>query len=160
MHNRKIDIHLIPLHHRFYREKHGFTILEILVVIFLITIILSMSSVFITSLPSNRFRSTARDIAATIRHAKYLLQTSGEKQVVKIDIDTKRYGIEGRSEKEIPQGIDLKITDAFEGDISEGVFTLSFSRSGVSGGGTIILWDEKREAMIKIDPVIGAAVIQ
>jgi len=141
--------------------RQGFTLLELLIVMVIITLLLSMSTVFITStLPSSRFNSTVRDMAATIRHAKYLLQKSGKKQVVTINIDSKKYGIEGQSEKEIPKGIDLKIIDTFEGEIDEGIFRLPFSNSGWPGGGTIVLSYKKREVKITIDPVVGATIIK
>ncbi len=72
-----------------FRNRRGFTLLELLIVMSIIILMLSISTVFISSaLPSSRFNSTVRDMAATIRHAKYLLQKSGKKQVVAIDIDS------------------------------------------------------------------------
>ena len=144
-----------------FRSRKGFTLLELLIVMTIITIMLSISTVYISSaLPSSRFNSTVRNMAATIRHAKYLLQKSGKKQVVTINIDSKKYGIEGQSEKEIPKGIDLKIIDTFEGEIDEGIFRLPFSNSGWPGGGTIVLSYKKREVKINIDPVVGATIIK
>ena len=144
-----------------FRNRKGFTLIEILMVMTIIILMLSMTTVYISSaLPSSRFNSTVRDMAATIRHAKYLLQKSGKEQVVAIDIDSKRYGIEGRGDKEIPEGIDLKVIDTFSGEINEGIFRLTFSMSGGPGGGTIVLWDKKREVKIYIDPVVGATIIK
>jgi prepilin-type N-terminal cleavage/methylation domain-containing protein len=144
-----------------FRNRKGFTLLELLIVMSIITLMLSISTVYISSaLPSSRFNSTARDMAATIRHAKYLLQKSGKKQVVTIDIDSKRYGIEGRGDKEIPEGIDLKVIDTFSGEVNEGIYRLIFSFSGGPGGGTIVLWNKKREVKIVIDPVVGATIIK
>ncbi len=144
-----------------FRNRKGFTLIELLMVMTIIILMLSMTTVYISSaLPSSRFNSTVRDMAATIRHAKYLLQKSGKEQVVAIDIDSKRYGIEGRGDKEIPEGIDLKVIDTFSGEINEGIFRLTFSISGGPGGGTIVLWDKKREVKIYIDPVVGATIIK
>ena len=144
-----------------FRNRKGFTLLELLIVMTIITIMLSISTVYISSaLPSSRFNSTVRNMAATIRHAKYLFQKSGKKQVVVIDIDSKRYGIEGHGDKEIPKGIDLRVIDTFSGEINEGIFSLTFSISDGPGGGTIVLWDKKREVKINIDPVVGATIIK
>jgi general secretion pathway protein H len=144
-----------------FRNRKGFTLLELLIVMSIITLMLSISTVYISSgLPSSRFNSTVRDMAATIRHAKYLLQKSGNRQVVVIDINSKKYGIESRSFKEIPEGIDLKVIDTFSGEINEGIFRLIFNNSGGPGGGTIVLRDKKREAKIIIDPVVGATIIK
>ena len=153
--------YLSRITYQVFRNRKGFTLIELLMVMTIIILMLSMTTVYISSaLPSSRFNSTVRDMASTIRHAKYLLQKSGKEQVVAIDIDSKIYGIEGRGDKEIPEGIDLKVIDTFSGEINEGIFRLTFSISGGPGGGTIVLWDKKREVKIYIDPVVGATIIK
>jgi len=141
------------------RREAGFTLLELIVVLFLITLIAGLSAAFLgNALPAGKFNSTVRDIVTTIRHARALAQTRGEEQTVVIDLDSKKYGIVGRGEKDLTAGIGIKIIDPFSNEITEGRYRFVFPAFGGSGGGSIVLNDRKRTARIDIDPVIGAEV--
>lgn len=142
-------------------RDNGFTLLELLIVITLITLVLSLSTVFFAStLPSSRFKAAAREVAATMRHARILAQTSGKREVFSLDLDARRYGIEGRGEKDIPTGVEVRVLDAAGEEVSEGTFRLAFTATGGPGGGVIILLHEEREIKIEVDPVIGAVIIR
>src|SRR3990172_2624923 len=132
-------------------NRSGFTLLELIIVIFLITLMLGLSAVFFANtLPSGRFNATAREMAATIRQARHLAQLNGEKQILTIDLDSRSYGIESRGEKTLPAGIDLKVIDPLAGDITKGKYHMTFHPAGSSGGGTVVLWNNTRVAHINI----------
>ena len=105
-------------------QRHtGFTLIELLIVIGLMTLILSLSTVFFANLlPSNRFKATVRDVSTTFRHARTLAQIHSEQQTVIFDLDTKRYGIDGRHTREIPSGVQIRIIDPIEGEILNGEY--------------------------------------
>ena len=84
-------------------SRAGFTLLELIIVIFLITLMVGLSAVFFANtLPSGRFNATVRELASTIRQARHLAQLNGEKQIITIDLDSRSYGIEGRGKKNLP----------------------------------------------------------
>jgi prepilin-type N-terminal cleavage/methylation domain-containing protein len=142
------------------KNTKGFTLLELIIVLFLISLILGLSVIYFANfLPSNRFKATVRDISTTIRQARALAQIHGERQIITIDLDSKNYGIEGRVTKNVPSGIQIKVLDPISGDIYEGKYQLIVHSIGIEGG-TIILWDDKRKASIAIDPVVGSLVIR
>jgi general secretion pathway protein H len=142
-------------------NRSGFTLLELIIVIFLITLMIGLSAVFFANtLPSGRFNATAREIASTIRQARHLAQLNGEKQIITIDLDSRSYGIERRGEKTLPSGIDIKVIDPLAGDITSGKYHMAFHATGSSEGGTIVLWNSSRAAHINIDPVAGAVIIK
>ena len=142
-------------------NRSGFTLLELIIVIFLITLMVGLSATFFAnSLPSGRFHATARDIASTIRQARHLATLNGDKQVITIDMDAGSYGIEGRGEKKLPYGIDIKVIDPLAGDITNGKYHMAFRASGSAEGGTIVLRTSSRTAQITIDPVAGAIIIE
>lgn len=142
-------------------NRSGFTLLELIIVIFLITLMVGLSGVFFANtLPSGRFNATAREIASTIRQARHLAQLTGEKQVVMIDMDSKSYGIEGRSEKKLPSELHLKVIDSLTGDITSGKYHMTFRPAGSTEGGTVVLWYDAKSAQINIDPVAGAVIIK
>jgi prepilin-type N-terminal cleavage/methylation domain-containing protein len=142
-------------------NRTGFTLLELIIVIFLITLMVGLSAAFFANtLPSGRFNATAREIASTIRQARHLAQLNGEKQVITIDMDSRSYGIEGRGEKILPSGIYLKVIDPLAGEITTGSYRMAFHVTGNNGGGTIVLWSDARAAQINVDPVAGAVIIK
>jgi len=138
----------------------GYTLLELIVVLMLMSLILGISAVyFANSLPTNRFNSATRELAASFRQARALARIHAEKQILTFDLDNKRYGIEGRKGKTIPQDIEIKIVDPVAGEITEGTYRFIIQPLG-AGGGTIVVWDDKRKASIKLDPVAGALTIR
>jgi prepilin-type N-terminal cleavage/methylation domain-containing protein len=140
---------------------HGFTLLELIIVIFLIALIFGISAVFfVNSLPAGKFNATVRDISSSIRHARALAQINGTTQTVTIDIEGKKYGITGKELKPLPPNVLLKVLDPFSQEVAEGQYAFHFGPSGSSDGGTIVLWNDKKTVSIVIDPVVGAAVVK
>jgi prepilin-type N-terminal cleavage/methylation domain-containing protein len=142
-------------------NSSGFTLLELIIVIFLITLMLGLSAVFFANtLPTGRFNAATREIAATIRQARHLALLKGEKQTIMIDMDSRSYGIKGLGNKTLTSGINIKVTDPLAGDITRGQYHMAFHTTGNAEGGTIVLWNNSREARINIDPVAGAVIIK
>ena len=142
-------------------NRSGFTLLELIIVIFLITLMVGLSAVFFANtLPSARFNATVRELASTIRQARHLAQLNGETQVLTIDMDSRSYGIEGLGEKVLPSGIYIKVIDPLAGDITTGKYHMTFHPAGSTEGGTVVLWNDAKVAQINIDPVAGAVIIK
>jgi type II secretory pathway pseudopilin PulG len=141
------------------QSKDGITLLELIVVMFLITLILATSTVFLSrTLPSRKFDASVREMTATIRHARQLALSKGEEQAVTINLDTGEYGIKGYSKKNIPAGINIKVVDSLSGEKDEGIYKIIFYAIGSVEGETVVLWNEKKRVDIEIDPVAGATV--
>lgn len=142
-------------------RNEGFTLLELLIVLFLITLMLGLSSVFFANtLPAGKFHATAREMAATIKHARSLAEIQGKDQSLLINLDTKEYGIKGLKTMNIPGNINIKIEDPFYGDIRQGKYTFTFHSYGSAEGGTIVLWDDKRSVSISLDPIVGSIILK
>ena len=141
------------------KKNSGFTLLELIIVLFLISLITGMVGVFFANtLPSNKFNATVREIVASIRYARSLAQSNGENETITIDLDSKKYALLGRGEKTIPPQINIKVVDPLSGDITTGQYQMLFPAFGGAEGGTIVLWDKKRVASISLDPVVGSVV--
>ncbi len=139
----------------------GFTLLELILVIFLMALILGLSTIFFANtLPSSRLNATAREISATIRHARYLAHIHGERQTLRINLDARYYGIEGMTQKNIPSGIILKVIDPLLGEIQEGEYPIIFNATGAMEGNTIVLSTGKKRVSIQLDPVVGSVLIK
>lgn len=139
------------------RTENGFTLLELLVVLFLIMLLLGIAAVSLTnSLPSSKVNATARDIASTLKHARSLALIQGEEQVLSLDMDAKRYGIEGKAFRAIPEDIAVRIADPLSGEIQSGTYRIVFRPMGGAEAGVIVVSNSKRTVRIEMDPVVGA----
>jgi prepilin-type N-terminal cleavage/methylation domain-containing protein len=142
-------------------RDNGFTLLEIIIVVTLVVLILGFTTLFFgNALPGARLNSTARELSAMIRYAKMLAQNNGEPQTVLINLDTGRYGIEGVQTRNIPEGINIRVTDPVAGEVSRGNYSVLFHESGIVEGGTITLWNTKRTINIELDPIVGSVVLK
>ena len=136
----------------------GFTLLELLIVLALVTLVVGISTVFlVNTLPASKLNATARDISSTIRNARILAQINNEQQVMTIDLDSNRYGIEGRGDRNIPPGMHIKVMDPFLGEVRNGTYQMRFHAFG-TGGATVVVWNDKRSVSIQVDPITGPVI--
>lgn len=139
----------------------GFTLLEMLITMFLITVIVGISSIFFLSRqPKEELKTSIRDIITTVRYARSLAKSTGEVKVFIIDIDNAKFGIEGKGEKSLPKEVTINITDPVNGVTSQGKYRIEFYPSGLSGFAQIQIDRDLTRFTIKLDPVIGAYVSQ
>lgn len=143
------------------RTDAGFTLLELILVMFLITLILSFSTVFFASrLPASTFHATVRELDTAIKHARTLSKSEGEIQKLIVDLDAKRYRIEGKRERKIPSDVDIMVIDPLSEEIVDGKYEFVFYPFGGFEGGTIILQFREKVVTLEPDPVVGTVVIQ
>jgi general secretion pathway protein H len=139
----------------FKMRKNGFTLLEIILVLFLITLIVGLSTVFFAGLlPSVKINATGREITGMIRYARSLARMNMESRTVMIDLDNRTYGIEGLGTKYFPPDALIRVIDPFSGDeITRGKYPIVFNPIGGMTGGTIILSAGKKEIRVDLDPI-------
>jgi prepilin-type N-terminal cleavage/methylation domain-containing protein len=147
-------------HASFNKKKasvSGFTLLELIVVLFLISLIAGISVVLFTgTLSSGRLDATARNLIAAMKHARALSSMNGEPQAVFIDLDSGTYGIEGKGSRQLPDGITASVTEPFAGIAKSGRHLILFHPVGSIEGGTIILSTPKRAVAVRPDPLVAA----
>ncbi len=132
-----------------------------MIVLFLITLIMGLSAVFLANaLPSHKLNASVREMSAMIRHAHTLAQISGSRQTLSLDLDARRYGIEGRAYKSFDPDITVRVLDPYEGESSRGIYYMIFQPSGGIQGDTIIMGAGKKIVKIEPDPVVGSVVVK
>jgi general secretion pathway protein H len=142
-------------------KKNGFTLLEIIIVLALVTLMLGLSSVFLAGLlPSAKASAAGREIAGMIRHARHLARMNMESRSVLIDLDNRTYGIEGMATKSFPPDALIKVIDPLSGEMVGGKYPIGFSPTGGMSGGTIILAWGKKMIRIELDPIAGAVLLK
>jgi general secretion pathway protein H len=141
-------------------DNRGFTLLEMILVIFLITLIVGISAVvFSRSLPSQKVDATAREIMAAFRQARSSAITSGKWQVLTVEIEGRSFSIEeGGVTRKIPDDVTIRVIDPLYGEVVEGGYRFVFAPSGVTEGGTIVLSAGKKVVTLEIDPIVGAVI--
>jgi hypothetical protein len=149
---------------RYDRSKtttSGFMLLELIIVLFLMSIILGLSAVyFANSLPGYRLNATVRSISTTVKEARAFAKILNEQQVVTIDLENRQYALEGHTPKDIPSDIAVKVVDPVEGEIIEGQYLITVHTTGGVEGGTIVLSNDRKTVSIQIDPIIGTVRIE
>jgi len=143
------------------KNTSGFTLLELVIVIFLATLITGLTAVFFAhSLSSARIDAAGRELSAAIRHARLVSQIKGEDHTLVINLDTMQYGLAGRTMKTLPPDIAIRVNDPFEGEIRRGIYSIRFRAYGGMEGSTIILQQRKKAIYIQTDPVVGSVAMK
>jgi general secretion pathway protein H len=134
----------------------GFTLLELMIVLFLAMFMMGMGIVVMMGrLPAAKLDATVREMSAMMRQARILAKIQGEKQAIVVDLGERSYGIEGNKSRKIPEEIRLDIDDSLTGVSDNGVYRLVFSPFGGIDGGTVMLSTGQRTIFIKPDPIMG-----
>jgi len=141
------------------RNEAGFTLLELIIVIILSLLILGLVMVYFANLlASVRLEAAARDFSSTLRQARTLAKINGEPQGVTVNLDTKEYGVDGRSVKNLPGQVHLKIIDPSVGEIQSGQYHLVFEPNWSNPSLTFQLSDKKKMISISLDPLSGTTI--
>ena len=134
----------------------GFTLLELMIVLFLAMLMMGMGIVVMMNrLPAAKLDATVREMSAMMRQARTLAKIQGEKQAIVVDLSARSYGIEGKKSREIPEEIRLEIDDFPTGNTDNKIYRLVFSPFGGIDGGTVMLSTGQRTISIKPDPIMG-----
>jgi len=140
-------------------RAEGFTLLEILIVLFIAMLMLGMGIVgFAGRLPAAKLDATAREMSALIRQARLLAKTELEKQAFVVDMDERRYGIEGKTLRQIPEEVHVRVDDSMSGPRDQGNHRMIFSPFGGVSGGTIEMTTGRRGISLKADPILGVQI--
>jgi general secretion pathway protein H len=141
----------------------GFTLLELIIVLFLVSLSVGLVSVhFAGTLSTTKIKSEVRKLSATMRYAKSYAHLQGKEQDIYIDIDEKKYWIEGHNKVvDLPEQVNMTVV-MMDYEQYEGKWKISF----LSGGGidtsvdAVILGNEKKQFRINIDPVVGSVIVR
>ena len=160
------------LNNRHYLGKCGFTLLELVLVLFLIGLIAGLVLPFIVStLDRVKLQSEARQIASALQFARSEAITRKTLLTFNANIDENEYWLAIPKDNEVTQSkfldepAQIKEYQGTEENISDGTFIINFYPRGNSSAGTIHLQSSinKSEAPIYaiiIDPITGKPKIK
>lgn len=129
----------------------GFTLLELVVVLFIVVLGFSVLGINLTSRnDSTELKVAARDIVSALRYARGQALISHQETTVTLDLTENSYTVSGRDKVyPIPKAIDVTVVTAQSELSGEGLGNIRFFADGSSTGGRITL--ELGKAAWKID---------
>ena len=142
--------------------SRGFTFIEVMIVVFLMSLIVGITTIFFANtLPSAKHRAAARELAATIKYARHLAFINNEKQKIDIDLDAKNYFIEGREIKTIAPEISITVygNEVNANPVRQGKYIISYDTTAGSDWSSIELTRGKKVITIKSDPIMVAGIV-
>ncbi len=149
-------------------NKKGFTLIELILVIFIIGIATAIVGVTIyKSMDEVRLKTFAKEISSSLRYARS--QAVAEKQVYSFVSNKNGYGVytiisvnDPERQERVSSVLSKTVSDGimveYEGS---GVFRIDFFPQGDSTGGKITLKNQKgSEMLITVDPITGKTRVE
>jgi general secretion pathway protein H len=162
------------------RDHSGFTLLELLVVLVLISILSALLAPRVgNSIRNMTLTGAAQKIAASLRYARSRAVSEKETYVAVLDfkksslsiltaqgsagVKTAKLSIDAKEESsrlkvyELPGGVQVAKTKSGEGEADSGLFQIFFFPNGSTSGGWIVLRnDVGKRCRIEVDVITGA----
>lgn len=141
--------------------SRGFTFIEVMIVVFLMSLIVGITTIFFANtLPSAKHKAAARELCATIKYARHLAFVRNEKQIINIDLDAKKYFINGRETKTISPEVSITVyeNNVNANPVREGKYIISYDTTAGSDWNSIELTKGKKAITIKSDPIMVAEI--
>lgn len=154
------------------KNTHGFTLLEVILVLVFIGLIAGLTTPFVMStLERIKHQTETRNINSALRYARSEAITRKTVTTFNADIDSNKYWIGDKEAKTssvtktLDPGFSMSRITGNEETIESGTFAVNFYPRGNSSGGTILIAkvspgksDSAYE--ITIDPVTGSSRIE
>jgi general secretion pathway protein H len=134
----------------------GFTLLELIVVLFIVVLGFSVVGINLSSgNDATKLKVAARDIVSALRFARGQALISHQETTVTLDLAENTYTVSGRDKVySIDKVIDVTVVTA-QNEITEGLGSIRFFADGSSTGGRVTLERDKTAWKIDINWLTG-----
>jgi general secretion pathway protein H len=134
----------------------GFTLLELIVVLFIVVLGFSVVGINLSSgNDATELKVAARDIVSALRFARGQALISHQETTVTLDLAENTYTVSSRDRiYPIPEAIDVTVVTA-QNELTEGAASIRFFADGSSTGGRITLERGKASWQIDINWLTG-----
>lgn len=142
-------------------RQRGFTLLEVMLVLFLAAIIYAI----LLAIPMHGssladLKASARVLASGLRQAQTMAMVTRQDAVLTLDLDAREFVMPGEKEpRKLPDNIDLKLYTAQTEVTSEKKGAIRFYPDGSSTGGRITVSSGERKFLVDVDWLTGRVSI-
>jgi general secretion pathway protein H len=121
-------------------KQQGFTLIELIVVLFIVVLGMSVISINLSSNDSTELKAAARDIVSALRYARGQALTAHEETTVDFDLAEKSYTVSNRDKVyTIAKGIHVAVVTAQSEITGQEQGSIRFFADGSSSGGRVTL---------------------
>ena len=139
------------------RSARGFSLIEIVAVIFLIALAIGAVSIsFSKSMNGAKVQAATRDLIAALRYTRGQAIVKGKESTFDLDLANNSYRAPGRASVQLPKNMRLTLFTADREITSETSGSIRFFPDGASTGGHISVLMERVEWRIDVDWLTGA----
>jgi general secretion pathway protein H len=144
------------------RGAFGFTLLELLVVISIMSLLVAVVPPLVSSaLPGVELRKTARELAAALAAARSQAVARNRSMAVQLDLESRTYRIsEGGRATKLPDDVAVSLYGADTEIPSDFIGGIRFFPDGSSTGGRITIERNGRSYRIEVDWLLGSVAVQ
>jgi general secretion pathway protein H len=135
----------------------GFTLVELLVVLLIAALLVAVVPPLLSAaMPGVQLKSTARELAASLRYARDYAVLHRSDAVVTVDLNERRYRVSGRSRSyAIPDGMEV-LLDTVKSELGDDhTGSIRFYPDGSSTGGRVTLKRGEQRYKIDVDWLTG-----
>lgn len=138
------------------RYSRGFSLIEIVAVIFLIALAISVVSIsFSKSMRSAEIQAASRDLVAALRYTRGQAIVKGRQAALDLDIQSNTYQAPGRPIVKLPKDMQMVLYTADSEQTSASSGRIRFFPDGASTGGHISVRLGDREWRINVSWLTG-----
>jgi general secretion pathway protein H len=141
-------------------HQSGFTLFELLVALAVVGLLLVVLPSSFASVERARLDTTVERIAGDLRRARSRAILTAIPQRFVLDLDRRRFGIEGLQAGTLPDDLTVQMAGAREDAIASTIMAIRFFPDGTSTGGRIRLDSAARFAEVRVDWLTGRVGIQ
>ena len=139
----------------------GFTLLELLIVLTIISLTLTLLTPALMDTTPTQVQATARQIAAGARRARSQAITTNHPTALRFELAQRRFIVPGMSRHQrLADGVHIKLRTATLLVSNDGHASISFFPNGSSSGGNVHLSSGNHEASVEIDWFTGRVRIR
>ena len=141
--------------------QHGFTLLEILVVLVIGVLLVALVPPLLSGMSgATELRGAARQLAAGLRNARNEAVERQQEAVLTLDLERRRFGVTGDPrEIALPESVALKLYTAQSELLDSTTGGIRFFPDGSSTGGFITVSGPKLAYRVNVDWLTGAVAI-
>ncbi|MBN8885885.1 MAG: GspH/FimT family pseudopilin [Rudaea sp.] len=139
------------------RKSRGFSLIEIITVVFLIALAIGAVSIsFSKSMSGAKVQAATRDLVAALRYTRGQAIVKGKETTFNLDLGGNSYQAPGKPTVQLPKNMRLTLYTADQEITSETSGRIRFFADGASTGGHISVLMERVEWRINVDWLTGA----